>query len=159
MEIIAVSTEFWMWDLDQLIDEVAWSSFKSFVSHVLIFYQMVVRSTSRNLKIEVLDSLNDFLTTAEVALSANNLSSTLASWTNIRKDVIETVSKIHTACDSALTTTFLTRHDIVRIFCSSSSTIWASNLFFHHDWQSLAQIEVLQWQKHSHPQLRSLQTP
>lgn len=159
MEVISVSSEFWVWNLDQLVDQVTWCSLQPLIAHILVFYQVVVWGTSWNIEIEVLYSLDYFLAAAKMALPSDNLASSLASWTNVRKDVVKTISKIHTSGYSTFSTTFLTRHNIIWILGSSSSTMWTGHLFLHHNRQCLPKIKVLQWQEHPHPQLRSLETP
>lgn len=92
VEIITFSPEFWVRDFNDLVDQVTWSAFESLISHVLIFNQEVVWSSSSHIESKGLKSLSNLLPSAKVTFSTNNLTFSFTSGAGIGEQIVKAVS-------------------------------------------------------------------
>ena len=87
-EIIAVSFEVRMGNFLKLKYDVTWSSNHSFISHIGVSEFLVAGCSCFDFESEFLDSGNDLLFLAEVALSSDDFSFSTAARTSLGKQVV-----------------------------------------------------------------------
>jgi len=129
--VITFSAQVRVLDLDKLKNNVAGSSLHSLISHVCISQVRIAGSSRSNLKGELLNTRNDLLGFAKMALSANNLSFSLTARTGLCVEVIISSSQLNSSGDSSLTSTFTAGYHVVGIFSSSSLAVRTCYLFLN----------------------------
>lgn len=116
--------------LNKFEDYITWGPLHSLITHVSVSKVRVAGSTWSYFKGELLDTRDYLLRVTEVALSAYNFAFSLASRTHLSIKIVVSPSKLYSASDPALSSTFLTSDDIVGVLGSCTFTMWACNLLF-----------------------------
>ena len=107
MQIVNIPSKIRMRNLNDLVNQIAGSSFKSLISHILVFDQEVVWGSSWHIEHECFQALGYFLTGAEMTLPSNHLTFSLASRADVGEHVIKTIAQIYTTSYTTLAITFL----------------------------------------------------
>lgn len=145
--MISLSSEVGVLDLHELEDDVTRCALHPLIAHVGVPEVGVAGRAWFDLQGELLDSGDDLLGVAEMALPADDFALALASRTDLRVHVVISTSQLHPSRHSALTRALMAGHHIVWIFSASALAVRTSHLFLDKHVQLFTQVEILEFQE------------